>query len=516
VSLQFEDFSLDLQRRELRRAGELLALEPKVFDLLAFLVENRDRVVTRDELIARVWDGRIVSESALATCINAARQGVDDSGEQQRLIKTLPRKGIRFVGQVEDGATQPTASSQGENAQGLALPDKSSIAVLPFQNLSSDPEQEYFADGVVEDIIAGLSRISWLFVIARNSSFVYKGKAVDIKQVGRELGVRYVLEGSVRKSGDRIRIGAQLVEAQSGSHLWTDRYDRAYSDIFDLQDEITMSVIGAIEPSLRKVEVERVKRKRPENLGAYDLVLRALPHTYSHRAEDADIAIPQLFKALELEPSYPAAHASLAWCYHFLYRRGLRPQDRASAIDHAHAALAGGTDDATTLGISGFVISMDERDYVTGLSLFDRALLLSSSNIFALSCSALILSMAGKFGPAIERAQRALRFSPFDSLNYLSNNALLVSHLCERRYDEAVEAGRRSVQINLRFSVCHAFLAAAFAMTARTDEARAQARRVLSLEPTFTVNRFRAVVGFESGVFDKLSEAWKIAGLPFD
>jgi TolB-like protein len=412
--LKFEDFSLDLRRRELRREGDLLTLEPKVFDLLVFLIQNRDRVVTRDELIANVWDGRIVSESALATCINAARSAVNDSGEQQRLIRTLPRKGIRFVGDVRKQSAPLAALSQGE-AEAPALPDKPSIAVLPFKNLSSDPEQEYFADGVVEDIIAALSRISWLFVIARNSSFVYKDKAVDLKQVGSELGVRYVLEGSVRKSGNRIRIAAQLVEAGSGHHLWADRYDRAYSDIFDLQDEITMNVIGAIEPNLRKVEVERVKRKRPENLGAYDLVLRALPHTYSHRAEDADIAIPHLLKALELEPGYPAAHASLAWCYHFLYRLGLRPQDRARAIEHAHTALAGGADDATTLGISGFVISMDERDYANGLDLFDRALSLSNSNIFALSCSALILSFMGRFDIAMERAQHALRFSPFDS-----------------------------------------------------------------------------------------------------
>jgi TolB-like protein len=516
VPLQFEDFCLDLDRRELRRAGDLLALEPKVFDLLTFLIQNRDRVVSRDDLIAHVWNGRIVSESALATCINASRAAINDSGEQQRLIKTLPRKGFRFVGEVQDEVTPRTASPKGDAGRTLALPDKPSIAVLPFQNLSSDPEQEYFADGVVEDIITGLSRIGWLFVIARNSSFVYKGKAIDIKQVGRELGVRYVLEGSVRKSGNRIRIAAQLVDAQSGDHLWADRYDRSYSDIFDLQDELTMNVIGAIEPSLRKVEVERVKRKRPDNLGAYDLVLRALPYTYSHRAEDADSAIPYLLKALELEPDYPAAHASLAWCYHFLYRLGLRPRDRAKAIEHAHAALAGGADDATTLGIAGFVISMDERDYATGLGLFDRALSLSSSNIFALCCGGLILSFMGNFDAAIDRAQRALRFSPFDSLNYLSYNALVVSHLCLGQYEQAREAGRRSVQLNPRFSVCHAFLAAALAMLERDDEAKAEAQRVLTLEPTFTVNRFLTVAGFDDSVFSKLSQAWTLAGLPFD
>jgi TolB-like protein len=518
VPLRFEDFSLDLERRELRRGSQLLELEPKVFDLLAFLIRHRDRVVTRDELITQVWNGRIVSESALATCINASRAAVNDSGDTQRLIKTLPRKGIRFVGEVheQERGPHPNELPEGRSTEGLRLPDKPSIAVLAFQNLSSDPEQEYFADGVVEDIIAGLSRISWLFVIARNSSFVYKGKAVDIKQVGRELGVRYVLEGSVRKSGDRVRIATLLVEAPSGVHLWAERYDRSYSDIFDLQDEITASVIGAIEPNLRKVEIERVRRKRPESLGAYDLVLRALPHTYSHRAEDADIAIPQLLKALELEPGYPAAHASLAWCYHFLFRLGLRDQDRARAIEHAHAALAGGADDASTLGISGFVISMDERDYATGLNLFDRALSLSSSNIFALSCSALILAFKGEFEGAMDRAQRALRLSPFDSLNYLSYNALVVSHLCNGRYQEAQDAGRRSVQLNQRFSVCHAFLAAALAALGRIEEARAEGQRVLTLEPTFTINRFLAVAGFDAAVFKQLSESWRTAGLPMD
>jgi TolB-like protein len=283
----FEDFVLDAGRRELHRGGSLVPVEPKVFDLLTHLVENRDRVVSRDELIASVWQGRIVSESALATAINAARAAIADSGETQRLIKTLPRKGIRFVGALQtNDALAATAVAPPIPAEPttLALPDKPSIAVLPFQNITGNPEQEYFADGMVEDIIAGLSRIRWLFVIGRNSSFAYKGNAVDVKRVGRELGVRYVLDGSVRKAGDRVRVTGQLVEAQTGIQLWAERYDRTHTDIFDLQDELTMSVVGAIEPSLRKVEIERVRRKRPENLDAYDFLLRALPYTYTHTA----------------------------------------------------------------------------------------------------------------------------------------------------------------------------------------------------------------------------------------
>jgi TolB-like protein/class 3 adenylate cyclase/Tfp pilus assembly protein PilF len=512
----FEDFSMDGRRRELCRGGDIIAIEPKVFDLLTYLIRHRERVVSRDELIDAVWNGRIVSDSALATCINAARVAISDSGEAQRLIKTFPRKGFRFVGAVreEKASTMDARDASPTPAVSFELPEKPSIAVLPFQNLSSDQEQEYFADGIVEDIISGLSRIRWLFVIARNSSFVYKGRAVDVKQVGRELGVRYLLEGSVRRAGDRIRISAQVIEAQSGVHLWAERYDRLYDDIFALQDEITMSVTGAIEPSLRKVEIERVKRKRPESLDAYDLVLRALPYTYSHRVEDGDIAAPLLRKALELEPNYAAAHASLAWCYHFRFRPRSDEKDRMAAIHHARAAIAAGGDDATALGIAGFVVSLDERDLVTGLGLFDRALAISNSNIFALCCSALILSFAGHFELAIERAQRALRLSPFDSLNYLSNNALVVAYLCTGRPAEAHDAARSSVQLNPRFSVCHVFLVAALMAIGRIEEAKVEVRRVLELEPTFTSRGFRKIIEFEPSAVEVLTKAWGDAGLP--
>jgi TolB-like protein len=224
----FEDCGLDTERRELRRDQALVAIEPKVFDLLAFVIEHRQRVVSRDDLIARVWDGRIVSESALARCISEARSAIGDDGEAQRLIKTLPRKGLRFVGAVREerqssGAAE--ADARPEKPAPLPLPDKPSIAVLAFTNMSGDPGQDYFSDGITEDIITGLSRFSELFVIARNSSFQYKGKSPDIRQVGRELGVRYVLEGSIRRAGDRVRISAQLVDAVSGAHRWAERYD---------------------------------------------------------------------------------------------------------------------------------------------------------------------------------------------------------------------------------------------------------------------------------------------------
>src|SRR6195952_2680424 len=268
MQFRFADHVLDVALRELRRSGEPIALEPQVFDLLVHLIRNRDRVVSKEDLVASVWDGRTVSDSTLTSRINAARRAVGDSGEAQSMIRTVARKGFRFVGDVAD-ALEP---------QVPRLPrDRPSIAVLPFNNLSGDRDQEYFADGMVAEIITGLSRVKWLFVISRNSTFIYKGRPIDVKTVGRELGVRYVLEGSVRRSGDQVRVTGQLIETETAAHVWTDRYEGTLENIFALQDEMTMSVVGAVEPTLRKAEIERARRKRPDSLDAYDLYLRALP-----------------------------------------------------------------------------------------------------------------------------------------------------------------------------------------------------------------------------------------------
>jgi TolB-like protein/Tfp pilus assembly protein PilF len=381
-------------------------------------------------------------------------------------------------------------------------------------NMSSDPEQEYFADGMVEEIIASLSRVKWLLVIARNSSFVYKGKAVDVKQAARELGVRYVIEGSVRKAGHRVRITVQLVEADTGGHLWVERYDRQLGDIFTVQDEITLCVVGAIEPGLRKAEIERVKRKRPESLDAYDLVLRAMPFVHSHIAEDTSAALPLLEKALELEPDYPAVHASLALCYHSRYRAGLREEDRAAAVHHARAASTDAVDDATALGIAGFVVALDEHDQPSAIKLFDRALALSSSEIFTLWCSGIALAFMGQTEIAIERAQRALQLSPFDPFNFLAYNALAISYLHAQRYGEAYDAARRSIQLNPRFNVSHSFLVAALVGLSRVEDAKLAAQRLLELDPTFTIKRFAVIARIQPSVFEPFAVAWRLAGIP--
>src|SRR6516225_4360662 len=345
-----------------------------------------------------------LSDNAYAQIKSKLPIDAADLGEQQLKNIAQPVRVYR-VRADGGGAARPT----------LSLPERPSVAVLPFQNMSGDPEQDYFADGMVDDIITGLSRIKWLFVIARNSTFTYKGRAVDVKQVGRELGVRYVLEGSVRKSGDRVRIVGQLIDTATGAHVWAERYDRKSDDIFALQDEITLSVVGAIEPKLRLAEIERVKRKRSDSLDAYDLVLHAQPDVYSRIPERVTKALLLLERALTLDPSYALAYAYAAECHHTLFLRGgMHEENRTASIRHAEAAMAHGPDDASALAFAGFVIGMDKHDRAAAFAAFEAALAVSPSSALTYILGSVIFAWAGEAERAIEWAERGLRLSPFD------------------------------------------------------------------------------------------------------
>jgi TolB-like protein len=426
-----------------------------------------------------------------------------DTGEHG--LKNIARPVRIYQLQPGAGATKIPA---------LALPDKPSIAVLPFQNMSGDPEQEYFADGMVEDIITGLSRIKWLFVIARNSSFTYKGRAIDIKRVGRELGVGYVLEGSVRRSGDRVRITSQLIEAGSGRHLWAERYDRPLGDVFALQDEITLNVVGAIEPSLRQAEVERVSRKRPESLDAYDLLLRAISADLS-MPEGVAHALPFLERALALEPNYARAHGHLALCHHTLYLRGgLREENRRSAIHHAHLAIAHGQDDSTALTLAGFVVGMDAHDRVAASQAFETALAISPSSAFTYGVGSAVLGWGADTDRAVEWGERALRLNPFDSWNFFPCHGLALGHFARGHYDEAAVAARKAIQFNPVFSMSYMLLAAALVKLGRLDEAKSAAARVLTLQPAYRFARHFTSVDCAPALAACLSEALHLAGLP--
>lgn len=372
----------------------------------------------------------------------------------------------------------------------LALPDKPSIAVLPFRNMSGDPEQDYFADGMVEEIITGLSRIKWLFVISRNSTFNYKGKPVDVKAIGRELGVRYVLEGSVRRSGDQLRVTGQLIETEAARQVWADRYDGALGDIFTLQDEITISVIGAIEPTLRKAEVERARRKRPDNLDAYDLLLRALPFAATGMPESTDKALPLLEAAIRLEADYALAHALIAWCHEQRYLRGgLHAETREAALKHARLAITSGSDDAMALAMGAFVVAVVERDFVNALDAVDRALVLSPSSALAFGFSSMIRAWMGESARAIEHARISIRLSPYDPLIYLPYVGLAYAHFFAGEWTEAANAANRASQANPQLSVPCFILTGALIRLGRVVEAKSSANRLLELHPSFTVNQ---------------------------
>jgi len=509
----FGPFHLDPSQHQLTREGVPVPVGSRALDILCVLASAKGEIVSKDELMTKVWPGLVVEENNIQVHISALRKVLDEGKGSQTHLVTVPGRGYRLVGLKP---LHSAADGRSDSSLGPAPSEKPSIAVLPFQNMSGDPEQEYFADGMVEEIITGLSRIKWLSVISRNSTSIYKNKPVVIKEAADKFGVRYVLEGSVRKSGNRIRIAAQLIDAKTDAHLWAEHYDRVLEDVFALQDEITMCVVGAIEPNLWKAEIDRIKRQRPKNLNAYDLVLRSLPFVLGHIPQDSEAAIPLLQNALKLQPDYAAAHAFLSRCFHHRYARaGLREEDRIAAIRHARAAIAHGSDDATALATAAHVIAFDEHDTATALRLFDRALELSNSNVFALSFSAIILAWMGRTELAIERAERALRLSLFDFYNFRAHHALAVAYFYTGRYVDAVDAERSAVHANPRFSVAHAVLAAALLRSGRVAEAKTSARNVLEHEPTFTIRGFQIVAGeLEPAVFKPFADAWREIGLP--
>jgi TolB-like protein/Tfp pilus assembly protein PilF len=508
----FGAFRLDANAGILFHGTEPTELGQRAVALLRLLLERAGEPVSKDALIEAAWPGLAIEESNLTVQIAALRRVLGAEGGAA-WIETLPRRGYRYVGPMVTSENPPaTANVQ---TPPLALPDKPSIAVLPFQNMSGDPRQDYFADGMVDDIITGLSRIKWLFVIARNSTFTYKGRAVDVKQVGRDLGVRYVLEGSVRKAADRVRITAQLIDAETGAHVRAERYDRKFDDIFALQDEITLSVVGALEPSLRLAEVERVKRKRPDSLDAYDLVLQTQPDVYSGMPERVTKALVLLERALALDPTYALAHAFAAMCHHCLFlRAGLREESRAASIHHARVAIAHGQDDALALTFAGFSIGMDGHDHAAAFTALEAALAVSPSSALTYNVGGVMFGWTGEAERAIEWGERAMRLSPLDPWAWSAFHALTLGHFHRGRYEEAAKAARKAVQFNPGHSISHMLLAAPLAKLGRLKDAKAAAARVMELQPTFRYSRQFAGVDCAPALAASLGEALRATGLP--
>ena len=369
----------------------------------------------------------------------------------------------------------------------LALPDSPSIAALPFLNLSGDPEQEYFADGVVEDIITELSRIRWLFVIARNSSFTYKGRAVDVKQVGRELGVRYVLEGSLRKSANRVRITGQLIDTSTGAHLWADRFEGTLNDIFELQDQIAESVVGAIAPQLERAEIQRAKRKPTESLDAYDYYLRGMANLHRGTRDAIDEALPLFLKAIELDPDFASAHAMAAWCYFWRKVNGWMTDQATETADGARLvrrAVELGKDDAVALARSGHALGHLVGDLDGGIALIDRALVLNPNLAAAWFLGGFLRLWRGEPDDAIERFAHAMRLSPLDSEMYRMQAGTAMAHLLAGRFDIASSWAEKAYRELPSFLMVVAVIAASHALAGRADEARRAMLHMRKLDPS--------------------------------
>src|SRR5271170_5441624 len=497
MTLSFGDCEINIERRELRRAEVPVHVEPQVFDLLVYLVQNRDHVVSKDNLIASVWGGRIVSDSTLTSRINAARKAIGDSGGDQKLIRTIPRKGLRFVGFVR---TQPDGVEPAhvagplpdeiheQSRPALPLPDRPAIAVLPFINMSGDPEQEYFSDGISEDIITALSKLRWFFVIARNSSFIYKGKAVHMKEVAEELGVGYVIEGSVRKEGDRVRITAQLNDVATGSHLWAERYDRRLADVFAVQDEITEAIVAAIEPQLYAAENFHAQRKPPDSMDAWDLVMRALSHYWRVTRQDNVVAQALLEKATTIDPNYGRALGLLATTHTFSAHMGWMDMATVAPIAEraAQAAILADSEDPWAHYALGCVYLFARR-FDDSLAEFELALRLNPNFSLAQGYYGLTLSYCGRWEEAELAAHRAIRLSPRDPFSAIYCGISAYAQFVGRNYQKAMDHARQGIRQRPDFVGAHRVLTAAAAMAGKAEVAAAALQELRRVQPNISL-----------------------------
>jgi adenylate cyclase len=517
----FEDCVLDTDRRELRRGAEAVAVTPQVFDLLEYLIRNRERVVSKDDVIAAIWDGRIVSDAAVTTRINVARAAIGDSGGQQRLIKTLPRKGFRFVGAVreEESAAAAEASISAPKAA-PPLPDKPSIAVLPFANLNADPGQAYVADGIVADIIAELSRFSELFVIARNSSFQYNDRAVDVRRIGSELGVRYVLEGSVRRGGDRLRISAQLIDAATGAHRWAEHYDRNVEEIFAVQDEVVRAIVAILVAHVRKAETERTHHSPPNSWRAYDYYLQAaqshVSFSSSFKAEDLYEARRLLRQSLAVDATYARSYALLADTHAAAW---VNPLDgdflSPAALEQAHQLARKAVQLDPSLPECRVALGMVlawKRQHEAALAEIERALALNPSHVGWIVGMTLVVT--GEPQRAVDALEAAMRFDPF----YPATASLWLgfAHYMLKQYRQAALALLDCVERAPTLRGGHSLLAATYAQLGQMEEARVEAAEALRIQPNYTISgTTMRILGFKAAEdAEHLFDGLRKAGLP--
>jgi adenylate cyclase len=436
-----------------------------------------------------------------------------DLGVQQVRNIQEPIRAYQVSGPSETQQAAPERVAEAESPP--PLPDKPSIAVLPFENMSGDPEQEYFADGMVEEIITALSRFKWLFVIARNSSFTFKGKAVDVKEVGRRLGVRYVLEGSVRKTTGKVRITGQLIDAITGAHIWADRFERDLTDVFALQDEVTVAVVSAIQPKLFQTEIAMVTRRRPENLTAYDFFLRAMQQYYLANREGLAETIRLAHRALELDPrfGFVAALAGVSHMQNVILDYAIDPQfDRKEAVRLLRLALSVADDDPDTLAMAAMTSAFMVGDSESEIEMADRAVALNPNSFRAWSCRGQVYRTAGLPEEAVQSFERAMRMSPTDPLLHRALVGMGQAFIELHRFEEAIVAGKKALRQHPFYSPAYRCLASASAHLGLDAEAREAAARVLELDPAFTISAWIARGGQSNSKLQL--EGFRKAGLP--
>lgn len=520
---RFGQCELDSDRLELRRDGELQSVEPQVFSLLVHLIENRERVVTKDDLIAAVWGGRIVSEATLSSRINAARRAVGDSGKDQAVIKTNPRRGFRFVAQIENSGgrasressdTRAMATAADEPISDLALPNRPSIAVLPFENMSDDLEQQYFADGLADDIITILSKLSDMFVIARNSSFAYKDRPTDIRKIADELGVRAVLVGSVRRSGERIRITGQLVDAKTGNHLWAERYDRQLADIFDLQDEITREIVTSLRVKLTEGDQVQLRRRQTNNVEAWETYCRGQSYLRRFNKVDNDQARLALDHVVTIDPDFSSAWSHLAWVHYMDARGGWRPVESAFEQMHACAEKSRALDDRQPDAYAMLgCLALHRREHDDAIALGRKAIELGPSIADNFALLGMILSYSGHADEGLELIEKAIRLSPHFPDWYLGMAGIAYDQL--ERYDDAIAVAKARLARNPDNIFSDFRLAAIYQKLARYHDAGRHAVQALRKNPSLCLSQIRVSEPYkDQAALDAYLDLLRNAGLP--
>jgi len=514
----FDKYSFDIERRELHRGVDAVPIAPQVFDLLEYLIRNRERVVSKDDLINAIWNGRSVSDAALTTRLNGARTAIGDSGEEQRLIKTLPRKGFRFVGPVrEEGTAAPTVADKPiePSKPGLALPDKPSIAVLPFQNLSDDPAQEYFADGIAEDVLTTLSKIQEVLVIARASSFVFKGQARDIREIGQMLGARYVLEGSVRKAGNQVRLAAQLIDSLNGSHVWADRFEGDVDAVFELQDRITQDIVAALQVQLTLGEEARIWRKRSGSPLVYEHFLKGRTlyvnfsrHTHAQARREFELA-------LAINPLYTPALGMLGFTLTDQVRFGWERDQAATyeaALECAARALAVDPDsDEGYITVS--YTRLFQRRHDDAVAAGEKAIALSPGSAGLYHVAGMIHGYAGDFRKAAQYEEQSQRLSPLVRNESRVDEARARFHLGD--LVAARDIASRVLTERPGWLSAQTTLAAVLWNLGSEEEARIVVREMMARHPNLTATRWGQGSPYRHQKdLDAMVAPLRMAGLP--